>query len=128
MPVLEMQKTYMSWNKFEKTIANLADQIRASGIKYTSICGFPRGGLPVAVRLSHLLGIPYRFINYEGIPLLCDDIIDSGKHLEFYDFAGFDLASLYWNPKASFEPKFWQIKKKSWEWIVFPWEKGGTEK
>lgn len=116
----------MSWKEFDRATRFLARRIQKSKIKYSALCGIPRGGLMVAIRLSHLLDIPLTesesldFMN-KNI-LIVDDVADTGKTLQFYVLYGYPTATLYWNPESSIQPKFWIKRKSPKEWIIFPWE------
>ena len=110
----------------------LEKKIRDSGHKYKYITGIPRGGLVVAVTLSHRLGLEYMSFNTwiqmlisrkikNGDVLLCDDIADTGLTLEIYDKK--HIAVLIWKSKnCSFEPRFYAFDWEGKEWMVFPWE------
>ena len=113
----------MTWAMFDQAAKELADQIKSlkeSGV-VTSIYGIPRGGLVVAIRLSHILDLPLILDSREiqSQTVVVDDIADSGKTLE--KFKNRLVATLYYNEKSSVTPKFWIFKKKD-RWIVFPWE------
>jgi hypoxanthine phosphoribosyltransferase len=120
-----MKTVKMSWQEFDRVANNLAVQIKKSRIKFSAICGIPRGGLILAVRLSHLLKIP--LTEMKGLSfkdktvLIVDDVADTGETIELFASCGFITATLFWNPKSSVKPKFW-AKRKSKEWILFPWE------
>ena len=93
----------------------------AKGKNFTGVYGPARGGLPLAVMLSHGLGIPLLMAPAKGC-FIVDDIADTGKTLE--RFAGkYPIVTMYYHKQCSFVPEFWQHEKKD-EWIVFPWEKG----
>ena len=51
-------KIYISWEEFEKMSRDLAKEIQQSPDKFEGIYGIPRGGMPLAVYLSHYLGLP----------------------------------------------------------------------
>lgn len=53
-----MNKINISWREFDKMCNKIALQILKSGYKPDYIVGINRGGLPVAVVLSHLLEVP----------------------------------------------------------------------
>lgn len=116
----------MTWNDFDMTTRLLAKNIKKSKIQYVALCGIPRGGLTIAVRLSHLLKLP--LIEKENLDLMdkriliVDDIADTGKTLQFYVSYGYPTATLFWNPKSVIQPTFWVKKKASKKWVVFPWE------
>jgi uncharacterized protein len=114
-----MTNNYMSWNEFDITVKLLANKIRESGVIINSIYGIPRGGLVVAVVLSHILNVP--LITQLGLrneTLIVDDIVDSGNTMIRHGLT----ASLYWNPKSIYKPKFYVYEKIDDKWIDFPWE------
>jgi hypoxanthine phosphoribosyltransferase len=115
-----------TWNDFEFEVNVLAEKIRGSGIEISNIFGVPRGGLIVAVRLSHLLDKPL-IVNWHeehnDNTLIVDDVVDSGKTLSSLACARiWKVAALYWNPSASFQPHVFAFRKDNNSWIVFPWE------
>ena len=70
-------------------VENLGSAIAASDLissgKIRSVAGVPRGGLILAVLLSHQLGIPLVYVE-EATPstLLVDDLADTGETLLEY--------------------------------------------
>lgn len=122
----ERKEVKMSWLDFETAIETLANKILwHKNIDISNIYGMPRGGLVVAVRLSHLLDIPLitNTVFSDDHTLYVDDIVDTGETLK-HVYQNWKIASLYWNPKANFEPEFWALKKTGVKtWIVFPWER-----
>lgn len=125
-----MKKTKVSWDKYQEMVEALAKQIKADketkSIKY--IFGVPRGGLVVAVSLSHLLGLPIS----EELPeepedkyLIVDDIADNGCTLMQY-LDGCDaslppfMATLFVKPWSEVRPCF--FAEVTEDFIVFPWE------
>ncbi len=129
-------KKHVSWTELDYLVDRLATEIKIShnmddnipNEVYSGIYGIPRGGLIIAVMLSHRLGIPYndRLQEMYGKRfLIIDDIADSGKTLErmkseVYEHA--DIATLHYNMKESVvEPEHW-IENKNNRWIVYPWE------
>ena len=118
----------MSWNRFDTAVRNLAAKIKKSG-KVSSVYGEARGGLVVAVRLSHLLDVPLiQNLSYaDKNTIIVDDIIDSGwtmlPHHKYWR-----IAVLYFNPTSKIDeelvsPTFYIYEKPKNSWIVFPWEK-----
>ena len=114
----------MSWNRFETSIRQLARKIKISEVKISTIYGNPRGGLIIAVRLSHLLNVPLitDVQKADFDTLFVDDIVDTGSQMKEYAQT-FKVASLWLNPHASFVPDFFMLIKPYDSWIVFPWEK-----
>ena len=81
-----METVSCTWKQFEKGALLLAEQIKQKDWDTTFIFGIPRGGLVLAVRLSHLLDIPLLIkdpLSNEAIGnvLIVDDISDSGRTL-----------------------------------------------
>ena len=122
----EKEVDKLVWNEVEGMMQDLAEKIRQSGIKFMSVIGIPRGGLVIAVRLSHLLNLDL-ITNSEYITphtLMVDDIADSGKTMKKYKnmFPMCATATLFYNPESCFEPDFWVGKQDYASWITFPWE------
>jgi hypoxanthine phosphoribosyltransferase len=119
-----MTKEYMTWQQFDKACYKLAEKLRPT--KFDNIYGPPRGGLVVAVRLSHLLKIPLilDIKNSTSNTIVVDDIADTGKTLKPFKSENCYLcvATLYYHRQSIVEPDFW-IYEKTDKWIVFPWEK-----
>lgn len=108
----------MTWEEFDKAVDILAQKIRDSGVKINTIYGKPRGGLVLAVKLSHIFNVP--LITQLGLrneTLVVDDIIDSGQSMVRTKLT----ASLYYNPKSIYKPMFY-VYEKDCDWVIFPWE------
>ena len=109
---------YFTWSEFDNSVEYIANKCKI--FKFTGIYGVPRGGLCLAVALSHKLKI-----NLIPEPtknsLIVDDIYETGITLNtFRDIEGAKFFVLFSKEK----PKWWNtvfMSKKS-EWIVFPWE------
>ena len=110
--------SYFTWSEFDKSVELIADKCRFK--KFTGIYGVPRGGLCLAVALSHKLKIkliPKPIKN----SLIVDDVYETGLTLKtFKDIEGAMFFVLF----SKIKPTWWNtlfISKKS-QWIVFPWE------
>ena len=115
-----MNEVTMSWEEFEIAIHVLANEIKKSGLHFSTIYGIPRGGLIIAVRLSHLLGIQLIVETHiRDDTLIVDDIVDTGKSM----VRSAHTASLIYNPKSIYKPKFYAVEKLDDRWIIFPWER-----
>ena len=109
---------YFSWDEFDKSVEKIANECRF--LDFSGIYGVPRGGLCLAVALSHKLKI-----NLISKPLknslIVDDIYETGFTLNsLKDIEGAMFFVLF----SKIKPTWWNtvfISKKS-EWIVFPWE------
>lgn len=113
-------KRFLDWNEFDHAVGVITDRVRQSGAIVMSVCGLPRGGLPLAVALSHRLGVPLVPTIGPGV-LVVDDVFETGVTMA--PLAEHPLP-LKWvwackhpspsvNFVTSFDPK---------EWLVFPWE------
>ena len=109
---------YFTWSEFDKSVEYIANQCKF--LEFSGIYGVPRGGLCLAVALSHKLKI-----NLISEPiknsLIVDDIYETGFTLNtLKDVEGAMFFVLF----SKIKPIWWNtvnISKKS-EWVVFPWE------
>ena len=109
---------YLTWSEFDESVEYIANKCKF--LDFSGIYGVPRGGLCLAVALSHKLKI-----NLISEPiknsLIVDDIYETGITLKkFKDIEGATFFVLF----SKVNPTWWNtvnISKKS-EWIVFPWE------
>ena len=110
--------SYFSWEEFDKCVEHIANKCKL--LDFSGIYGVPRGGLCLAVALSHKLKI-----NLLSEPiknsLIVDDVYETGITLNnFKDIEGAMFFVLF----SKIKPIWWNtvhISEKS-EWIVFPWE------
>lgn len=110
-----MSVTWDMVDRFVDAVFNICGQRDFSGVY-----GFPRGGLPLAVWISHRAGLPLLLAPSENA-LLVDDIADTGATLFKYRKSHF-IATMFYHRQSSVVPDFWMFEKKNDEWIVFPWE------
>ena len=109
---------YFTWSEFDKSVEHIASKCKF--LEFSGIYGVPRGGLCLAVALSHKLKIN---IISEPIKnsLIVDDVYETGLTLNsFKDIEGATFFVLF----SKIKPTWWNsvfLSKKS-EWIVFPWE------
>ena len=107
-----------TWIEFDKSVEHIANKCKL--LDFSGIYGIPRGGLCLAVALSHKLKI-----NLISEPLknslIVDDIYETGITLNtFKDIQGAMFFVLF----SKVKPTWWNtvhISDKQ-EWIVFPWE------
>ena len=110
--------SYFTWSEFDKSVEHIANKCKI--FEFSGIYGVPRGGLCLAVALSHKLKI-----NLISEPiknsLIVDDVYETGITLNtFKDIEGAMFFVLF----SKIKPTWWNtvhISKKK-EWIVFPWE------
>ena len=111
--------SYFTWSEFDKSVEQIAYKCKFKEI--SGIYGVPRGGLCLAVALSHKLKIE---LITEPIKnsLIVDDVYETGLTLTtFKDIEGAMFFVLF----SKIKPTWWNtvfISNKS-QWIVFPWEK-----
>jgi hypoxanthine phosphoribosyltransferase len=120
----------VSWKEFDYLCECLAEGIRNSGLNFRDIYGVPRGGLCLAVKLSHMLDIPLLMDvdDIDSETLTVDDLTDSGKQLRAHHrFCECKTATLYHSKDSIYEPDFW-VKYKPEGWVQFPWETKETTK
>ena len=111
-------ENYFTWSEFDKSVEHIYNKCKF--IEFSGIYGVPRGGLCLAVALSHKLKI-----NLISKPiknsLIVDDVYETGITLNtFKNIEGAMFFVLF----SKIEPTWWNtvhISEKS-EWIVFPWE------
>ena len=110
--------SYYTWNEFDKSVEYIANKCQF--LEFSGIYGIPRGGLCLAVALSHKLKI-----NLISEPaknsLIVDDVYETGITLNNYrDIEGAKFYVLF----SKIKPTWWNsvhISEKK-QWIVFPWE------
>ena len=111
-------KTYFTWRDFDKSVVQIAN--KCISIEFSGIYGIPRGGLCLAVALSHKLKIDL-ISEPRKNSLIVDDVYETGLTLTtFKDIEGAVFFVLF----SKIKPTWWNtlfISKKS-QWIVFPWE------
>ena len=118
-------KHYMSWMGFEFAISEFVRDYKQNNYSVDAIYGPPRGGLPIAVTLSHWLGVPLIKDYWETEKLdkvlIVDDIADTGKTLESLIGPKFITYTIYYHKQSTVVPDYYCFEKKD-DWVVFPWE------
>ena len=109
---------YFTWREFDKAVEHIAN--KCMFLEFSGIYGVPRGGLCLAVALSHKLKI-----NLISEPkknsLIVDDIYETGETLNnLRDIEGAMFFVLFSKSK----PTWWNtvLTSEKNDWIVFPWE------
>ncbi len=108
----------LSWEDFDQAVWHIASSCDEGSL--SGIYGIPRGGLCLAVALSHRLQLPLLPLAQPGC-LLVDDVYETGLTLEVYRDLP-NTRAVVWISKAN--PNWWHAVEvvDSSEWIVFPWE------
>ena len=109
---------YFTWSEFDNSVEQIANQCRFK--EFSGIYGVPRGGLCLAVALSHKLKIEL-ISEPKKNSLIVDDVYETGLTLtNFKDIEG----AVYFVLFSKIKPTWWNtvfLSKKN-QWIVFPWE------
>ena len=117
-----------SWEDFNKAVDVIIDALRRKGLlsKVTQIYGIPRGGLVLAVALSHKLNLPMTLaladIVARGGALIVDDISDSGKTMAIWGPLGVCSATIHRVPSTIYIPDVWAVDRAEGVWVEYPWE------
>ena len=115
---------HFTWIEFDKSVEHIYNKCKLK--EFSGIYGVPRGGLCLAVALSHKLKI-----NLISKPiknsLIVDDVYETGMTLNtFKNIEGAMFFVLF----SKIKPIWWNtvhISEKR-EWIVFPWENSANLK
>ncbi len=108
----------VSWFQFDVCIETIADACFDKN--FSGVYGFPRGGLCIAVALSHALQIPFLQRPEPG-SLIVDDVYETGKTLNQVSEIR-DITAFVWFSKV--QPSWWNAVQilESKDWLLFPWE------
>ena len=110
--------THFTWRDFDKSVEHIANKCKF--LEFSGIYGVPRGGLCLAVALSHKLKIKLISEPTKN-SLIVDDVYETGITLN--TFKGIEGA-MFFVIFSKIKPSWWNtvhISEKS-DWIVFPWE------
>lgn len=131
--VEESQRVYITYHVYGQMMTSLVSILKESNLEYDYIAGIRRGGLPIAVHLSHFLGIKYAPVSYikelttRCNIMLVDDIVDTGKVmtevLSHMSHLNVTTVTLFYKPHSPIKPDV--FIEETIDWIEFPWEKQG---
>lgn len=140
------KKVYLSWEKFHKDSAILAEKVKDQG-PFDGVVAIARGGYIPAVIIAHKLGIKHvvsfsiasyddtekkqgdfdvygEFKDLKGRWLVIDELVDSGKTLEkiraYLPKSVFGV--VYAKPEGAKATDFYAQTMEQTTWLVFPWE------
>lgn len=110
---------HYSWAQFDADIKKIAKLLK--GKQFVGVWGLARGGLPIAVCLSHALGVPLALTPNNKRILIVDDVADTGRTLQKFSEKNYFIATIFYHRQSKFVPNVWLREKKD-KYIVFPWE------
>lgn len=151
-------RIYLSWNEAGDYGMKLASKILKSGKKFDIVIGIANGGLPPKLIVADELDLDSdnlrvksydeKIIGQQGEVelirdinsdikgkhvLLVDDLVDSGKTMEFVvrhlmekGAASVTTAVFFKKPTSTHNPDFYVDTTE--KWVVFPWDKRATER
>ena len=119
----------LSWNDVNALVEKVVDEL-AGNIQFKYIYGIPRGGLVLAVMLSHRLNLEFIQKLPTNYPeelfdeiLVVDDIIDKGETAKEYMEKGVkNFVCLHYKASSNIPIVFCPQIKTDDEWILYPWE------
>ena len=125
-------KVFISWKEYEEHIDSIVNWVKSSRLKIGAVYGLPRGGLPIAVSLSHRLHLPL-LMNYfdrkivtDDFILVVDDIADTGHTLKDFENSHNVICTFHYHKQSIIEPEYW-VTEKGDDWIVYPWERDDSD-
>ncbi len=108
----------LDWNEFNICVETTSILYKKKD--FCGVYGFPRGGLCLAVALSHSLNIPFLQKPKPG-SLIVDDVYQTGSTLKRVRHIP-GTTTFVWLSKV--KPVWWDTLEvcDPAEWLVFPWE------
>lgn len=116
---------YLTWLNFDAAVTKLAAALWPHVIRgeVKSVYGEPRGGLPLAVALSHRLRVPLANDLVEGDGVVwVDDIVDSGAAMAAARKRRPGVLCVAWVTRQKRRSLIAANCLPNVGWIVFPWE------
>ena len=109
----------LSWAQFDQAVQHLASRFTGSAV--SGVYGVPRGGLCLAVALSHAIDRPLLSAPKPSA-LIVDDVYETGRTLRAFKVQVPQASFAVWVSKSP--PTWWEAVDvtNSQEWLVFPWE------
>ena len=109
----------LSWLDFDLAVQSLVEQLSSAAFK--GVYGVPRGGLCLAVALSHALERPL-LAEPQPDALIVDDIYETGRTLQALRLQFPHALFVVWVSKSP--PVWWHaaVVVNTPDWMLFPWE------
>ncbi len=117
----------LTWDDFDEAVAILAKRAREVGA--TTVYGIPRGGLPLAVAISHAADIPVELVSplaglwTTSTTFIVDDIGDSGATLMRFENHPEEMKAVWIRRRGCPVPVWAARLERTARWLVFPWER-----
>ena len=113
----------LSWADFDACVQVLTERFGDRSLN--GVFGIPRGGLCLAVGLSHSLGLPL-LTAPDNHCLIVDDVYETGRTLQGLRLQWPQATYAVWVSKS--QPQWWDAAEVtlSSEWLLFPWENAAT--
>ena len=121
-------KEFVTWNVIDEAVTDIAFNIKNTNKDFKGVYGIPRGGLILAVMLSHKLDLPLIMSKDEldENSIIIDDIADTGKTLlDFIEYESY-VVTIHEHEQSLIKPDYSVIDKGD-KWIVYPWETEDSE-
>ena len=121
-------KEFVSWNVIDEAVTDIAFNIKNTNKDFKGVYGIPRGGLILAVMLSHKLDIPLIMSvdELDENSIIIDDIADTGKTLlDFVEYESY-VVTIHEHEQSLIKPDY-SVLDKGDKWIVYPWETEDSE-
>ena len=109
----------LTWAQFDQAVQLLASRFANSAV--TGVYGVPRGGLCLAVALSHAIDRPM-LSSPEQSALIVDDVYETGRTLKALKAQVPQASFAVWVSKGCTDWWTAAVVAESSEWVVFPWE------
>ena len=112
----------------DEAVTDIAFNIKNTNKDFKGVYGIPRGGLILAVMLSHKLDLPLIMSKDEldENSIIIDDIADTGKTLlDFTEYESY-VVTIHEHEQSLIKPDYSVIDKGD-KWIVYPWETEDSE-
>ena len=109
-----------TWREFDESVEYISNKCKY--LEFSGVYGIPRGGLCLAVALSHKLKLNLLSEPIKNA-LIVDDVYETGFTLNsLRDIDGAMFFVLF----SKSDPTWWNTVNLSpnKDWIVFPWENG----
>ena len=124
-------KDFVSWELIDECVTDITFHLKDTGKDFKGVYGIPRGGVILAVLLSHKLDLPYVENPYDyqlDDFIVIDDIADTGETLKFYEetFEKSYIVTIHEHEQSIVKPEYSVIDKGD-KWIVYPWETEDSE-